>query len=278
MSAFPRLMATAAGIACIASPQLAPARPKPWCAAGLQEIEPGMCTPQLTPPSAARRAEGSDDYGVPPADGTLLIFLHGVIKPDTTWQHNQQLAAVRAAKTYGLSVIAPRGRRGNGPKTMKDWWTWPTSVAAQRAFEVEIHAQWRRGRQRLERHRGRRFRRVLIFGFSNGAYYATGLALGGRYPADGFGIFAGGAAPAYLTRRAVRQRRRPPIVVGYGLKDKAWRDPAKLARTLKRVGWPSSVIARRNAGHVMADSMVRHAMTFFDRRWRTSGDNDRNPE
>ncbi len=227
--------------------------------------------------SAAQRAERSGEYGAQPAEGTLLIFLHGVIKPDTTWQHNQQLAALRAARTYGFHLLAPRGRRGKGPKGMRDWWTWPTGAAAKRAFETEIHAQWRRSRIRLERHRGRVFRRVLIFGFSNGAY-ATGLALSGRFRADGYGIFAGGAAPAYLARSAARQRSRPPVVVGYGLKDKAWRDPAKLGKVLKRIGWPSSVIARPKAGHTMTDSMVRHAVRFLNARTARPDDKRRKSE
>jgi predicted esterase len=192
-----------------------------------------------------------------------VVFLHGVIKPDTTWQWAQQRAIARAAQRKGFSVLMPRGRRGIGPAQMKDWWTWPTSVAAQRAVEAELLAEWDQAQKTLESRRGKAFERVLVFGFSNGAYYATALALLGRLQVQGYGIFAGGAGAKYLVGPAKGTTRRPRIYVGYGLKDRAHKDPKGLARALKQLGWPHQENARKRGGHSMGDAQLDAAIDFL---------------
>jgi hypothetical protein len=69
---------------------------------------------------------------------TLVVFLHGVIKPNSGWQHAQQRAVARAAERYQFFVLMPRGRRGVGPKGMEDWWTWPTAVKHQERVESDL--------------------------------------------------------------------------------------------------------------------------------------------
>ncbi len=192
-----------------------------------------------------------------------MIFLHGVIKPDTTWQYAQERAIVRGAKRLGFTVITPRGRRGIGPKGMHDWWTWPTSVKAERELEDDVLAGWKQARAALEAKNGHPFKHVYIVGFSNGAYYATSLALRGKLAVDGYAVFAGGAGAKYLTGPAAHVRRRPPIYVGYGLKDPAHKDPAGLARALEKLGWKHKVHGRRGVGHSMTDAGLGEAWRFF---------------
>ncbi len=226
----------------------APSASGRWCASELQELGSAAC---VSVP--ARLGEPL----------TLVLFLHGVIKPETTWQWAQQRALARAAAAHGFVALMPRGRRGQGPRGMEDWWTWPTSVRAQQAVEVELHAEWQRDRTELEQHLGRDFARVLVFGFSNGAYYASSLALRGRFPADGFGVFAGGSSAEHLLAPARRLTERPPIYVGYGTADRSAReDAAALGRALRRLGWPSRVVARPGIGHTMTDAMLAEALAF----------------
>jgi predicted esterase len=226
-----------------------PADEPRWCAAELEELEDHACV-------------GGD---LARAD-TLVLFLHGVIQPDTTWQWAQQRAAVRGAVRHHAVALAPRGRRGRGPRGMEDWWTWPTGEAARLALEPELLAEWSAARSTLERRRERPFQRLLVFGFSNGAYYATSLAVRALLPAQGFGIFAGGAAPEYIRRSAQNQRARPPIYVGWGSKDRARKDPASLAALLRRLRWPTAGKERRGVGHSMTDAMVDEAFALFDRK------------
>src|SRR5262245_16688397 len=87
---------------------------------------PSWCAPEFeTLPGDVCHFDGGAD-----ASGrrTLVIFLHGVIQPDTTWQWTQQRGIVVGAKRLHFSVLAPRGRRGIGPPGMTDWITWPTAV------------------------------------------------------------------------------------------------------------------------------------------------------
>ncbi len=218
-----------------------------WCAPELEALDEGTC----------HFAPAGD------APATLVVFLHGVIQPGTTWQWAQQRAIARAAHVNGFSALMPRGRRGIGPKTMTDWWTWPTGARAQTLVEQHVLAEWDAARSALEARRGKPFERVLVFGFSNGAYYATSLAFRSRWPADGWGIFAGGSAPGWLTRHLRSAKGLPPMYVGWGTKDRARKDPAGLVEALARLGWRHRSGERRGVGHTMTDSQLRDAVRFL---------------
>jgi predicted esterase len=219
-----------------------------WCADELVDLGDGTCVFEGEPPAGEPR--------------TLVIFLHGVIKPDTTWQWAQQRGIVRHAKRFGFTAVMPRGRRGLGPKDMEDWWTWPTSAKKQEAVEADVLATWDASRKLLEAKGGARFERVYVAGFSNGAYYASSLALRGRLDVDGYAIFAGGSAPKYLKSAAARVKTRPPVFVGYGTKDAAGRDAKKLADALRALGWKSRVMPR-DVGHTITDSQFEAAWKFL---------------
>jgi predicted esterase len=194
---------------------------------------------------------------------TLVIFLHGVIEPGTEWQWSQQRAIARAAKVNGFEALMPRGRRGIGPRGMEDWWTWPTGTRAQQVVEAQLIEDWLAARRLLEQRRGAPFTRVVVMGFSNGAYYGASLALRGRLAVDGYALFAGGGAE-YLERQARRVRLRPPIYVGYGGRDPAGKKDGKaLGGTLRRLGWKHRVVGRPSVGHSMTDAQLREAMDFL---------------
>lgn len=196
---------------------------------------------------------------------TLVVFLHGVIKPATRWQYAQQRAIARAAARYGFTVLMPRGRRGVGPSGMEDWWTWPTSVKHQREVEDDILSEWGAARWLLEKRRGTRFSRVLVFGFSNGAYYASQLALRGAYTADGYALFAGGSGAEWLGVRARQVAERPPIFVGFGSKDREARDDGRrLRRLLVRLGWPHRAREQPGGGHTISDALMAEAARYLE--------------
>lgn len=225
-----------------------PDAPDRWCARELEQLGSAAC---VSAPARLREPL------------TLVLFLHGVVKPETTWQWAQQRALARAAAVHGFVALMPRGRRGYGPRGMEDWWTWPTSARGQQAIEAELVAEWQRDRAELEQRLGHGFARALVFGFSNGAYYAASLALRGRVPADGFGVFAGGSSGEHLLAAARRLAVRPPIYVGYGTADRSAREDAvALGRALRRLGWPSRVVARPGVGHTMTDAMLAEALAF----------------
>lgn len=223
------------------------AAPGSWCAPELESLPGSVC-------HAAPDA-GSD---------TLVIFLHGVIKPDTHWQWAQQRTIARAARRLGFETLMPRGLRGIGPRGMKDWWTWPTSYRAQKKVEPALLSGWKRAVQLVEKRRGKPFKRTYVFGFSNGAYYASALALRGRMPdVDGYGIFSGGAAPRYLARPARGVRHRPPVFIGYGRGDHSLhRGPRQLAHVLASLRWKHRLVPR-HGGHTMTDRELSQAIGYL---------------
>jgi predicted esterase len=198
---------------------------------------------------------------------TLVIFLHGVVKPDTGWQHQQQRAIARAARVNGFDVIMPRGRRGIGPKGMQDWWTWPTGVAAQQKVEPELLQEWDGARTELETRRGASYAKVLVFGFSNGAYYATQLALRGKAPGHGSAVFAGGASGDWLERHAKAAKARVPLYVEAGSRDRAAiGDARRLREMLQRLGWPHRFVERKGGGHSMPDAGLEAAFGYLSEK------------
>ncbi|KYG10413.1 hypothetical protein BE21_12120, partial [Sorangium cellulosum] len=220
-----------------------------WCAPELAALPGEVCA--FLPAKAA------------PGPRVLVIYLHGVVQPDSGWQWAQQRGAARAGARHGVAVMMPRGRRGIGPKTMEDWWCWPTATAAQATHEDALLAEWDAARAELERRAGGRFDRVLVFGFSNGAYYATSLAMRGRLPVDGYAAFAGGSGARYLERAGAQTKARAPIFVGWGGKDPAHRDQVALAKMLRRLKWPSRSLGKPRAGHAMTDDQVDQAFAFL---------------
>jgi len=222
------------------------------------------CAPEL------RVLPGEVCYHVPdkPTSGprTLVIYLHGVIQPETTSQWNQQRAAARIGATYGFSVIVPRGRRGIGPKNMEQWWTWPTSWDARRAYEDVLVAEWQAAREALEKEAGKPFERVYVFGFSNGAYYATSLAMRARLEVNGYALFAGGSGAPYHEAEGKGTKKRAPIVVAWGAGDPSHDRQKALAKMLRRMKWPFLEVGRRRAGHAMTDDQVEKALDFLGHR------------
>jgi predicted esterase len=146
---------------------------------------------------------------------------------------------------------------------MEDWWTWPTGVRAQLAVETELVREWEDAQRLLERQRSAAFRRVVLVGFSNGAYYGASLALRGRLTIDGYALFAGSGA-AHLEKQAQKVKLRSPIYVAYGGRDRvAERDARAFAAALRRLGWRHKLVRAASAGHSMPDAQLREALEFL---------------
>jgi dienelactone hydrolase len=221
--------------------------PTPWCAPELDVIQGGVCA--YTPPAASK-------------ERTLVIFLHSLVGVGSSWAWEQQRLMARMAKTYGLSALIPRGRPGFGPGRDPKVIAWPTAKELQDQHEPPLLAEWTAAREELEKRTGK-FDRVLVFGFSNGAYYATSLALRGRLAdVDGYGVFAGGSGGKYSRLLAAATERKVPIFVGYGTLDKAHPAQRELGKLLNELRWPHRVKAER-IGHTVSDSQIRSALQFL---------------
>jgi len=232
---------------------LAQAEPKvsapAWCADGTTALDEGTC---YFEPAAATAETPT----------TLIIFLHSLVRANSDWQYEQQRLMMRTASAMNVAVLMPRGRVGIGPGRDPRTLAWPGSPETQKLYEESVLAEWDRARAAVETARGQKFSRLLIFGFSNGAYYATTLAVRQRYPADGYGIFAGGSGSKYNRLLATRSGAHVPVFVGYGTKDPAVEHMHSLARMLGDLGWPHQVKAA-NIGHWVSDAQLHAAIRFL---------------
>jgi predicted esterase len=222
----------------------------PWCypGDGIEALTPTLCHFALKQPS-----------------DTLVVFLHGLTKVGTSWQHNGERTLVRGAKANGFEVIMPRGRRVAGSKFGSDYFNWPTSAKAQAELESEVLGEWQAAQKTLEERNGKPFAKIYVWGFSAGAYYVSSLALRGRLPVAGYATFAGGGAPKGAARWARGTHPKPPIYVGYGRKDKSRKDPIRLSHELRVMHWPRKVVERKKLGHSMTDAQMREAWKFLEK-------------
>jgi predicted esterase len=248
--------AVTAAVALLAAPASA-GEPKlnAWCAPELDVLADGVCVhlPERAP------EKGSEAK----AERTLILFLHSLVPGGSTWQWEQQRTMLRVAKANGFAVLMPRGRRGIGPGRLPDTWAWPTSASAQDKLEDELVAEWSSARAELERRQRARFDRLYVFGFSNGAYYTSSLALRGRLEeADGYAAFSGGAGGKYASVLGSRTSRRVPIFIGYGTRDPAHNDMSTLGSTLSLLGWRHRVKAE-DVGHTVTDTQLRYAIAYL---------------
>ena len=101
-----------------------------------------------------------------------------------------------------------------------------------------------------------------MFGFSNGAYYGTSLALRARLPVEGYAVFAGGAGGKYSWILGSKAPRKTPIFVGYGTRDPAREDMKDLITVLKKLGWPHQSLAQP-VGHIVTHDQLRRAVQFL---------------
>jgi predicted esterase len=220
-----------------------------WCAPELAALSEHSCffEPETQPKTLSNRV--------------LVIFFHGLVGDGSSWQWEQQRLMARTAAAYGFSALMPRGRLGIGPGRDPAVRAWPNSAQAQHAVESEVLAELSEARRAVELQRGS-FDKVLVFGFSNGAYYAASLALRGKLAVDGYGVFAGGSGNRYDGLLAAKAERRVPIFVGYGTRDPDHSRQVQLLALLRRQSWPHRGKAA-NVGHTVTDGQIRAALSFL---------------
>lgn len=217
-----------------------------WCKEGFVSLSEGMCVlvpPQLREPKS------------------LLVYLHGVIAPYGDSQRIVQGIVARNARSRGYVALMPRGRRGLGPPPTEDWWAWPTTSQKHRQHAPDMIRSWNVARNSLQEKLGIKFDRTYLAGSSNGAFFATIVALNGEFDADGYGAMSGGSA-AGRSKAQIRATKRGPFYVGYGVYDELKPHPISLGQLLQAAGWPNRVAEHRE-GHGAREIYLDEAFTFW---------------
>jgi predicted esterase len=229
------------------------ARPDP------KPAPPGWCDPTLeTLPKDVCYAKGPTPKT---QERTLVIFLHGLTQVDSGWQYTLQRGMVLAGKRHGFSLLVPRGRTKVGPGKKADVIAWPINPSV-RAVEDEVIAEWMDAKDLIEKREGAPFDEVFVMGFSNGAYYASSLALRGKLDVDGYGVFAGGSAPKGTVKTSKNVKNRRPVFLAIASNDETAKKGRELGKALKKLKWPHRV-ATAPVGHVVSDGQLAKAVEFL---------------
>ena len=244
-----------------------------WCPPELETLAEGVCFSPLpervaASSSAEAVAAAGEGRALPaPIVGqpkTLVIFLHSLVTAKTDWQWQQYRMLARSGKEHGYAVLMPRGRLGIGPGRDPGTWAWPGAPETQKTHEAEVVDEWMAHKAAVEKRLGA-FEQLYVFGFSNGAYYATSLAMRGRLPVDGYGVFAGGSGSRYHRICGNNTTNRPPVFVGYGKKDPDHHRQNALLALLAELHWPHHHLAA-NVGHMATDAQLGAAVRFLRSR------------
>jgi predicted esterase len=217
-----------------------------WCAPEFDALPGGadVCHIQGTPAPNQRR--------------TLVIFLHGLIAKNTTWQWLQERGIARSAKQLHFEVIVPQGPavgiHGSGG------FAWPGGGGTSgESTEQQLIDGWKAARATLEARNGSAFDDVFVVGFSSGAYFAASLALRSKLDVQGYVTLAGGAA----RHAASEGTRRVPVFVGVSARDGQTAPGARsLGSLLAAQRWPSRV-DEQPVGHMVSDVHMAHALGWL---------------
>lgn len=225
--------------------------PADFCHSSLERLSNGVCYFE------GRAVKGPGET----TRRTLVIFLHGLTEEGQGHEHVMQRGMVLYAKKHGFSLLVPRGRNGVGPDRKASVIAWPLGPEVRESHEAEVLAEWAAARAEVESRRGA-FDEVFVMGFSNGAYFASSLALRDKLAVNGYAVFAGGSkSSAAGLRRAPKDAK--PIYVGVASKDGTTRDKAKeLVAALGRLQWPHKSESKK-VGHVVGDDHVDSALRYL---------------
>lgn len=218
-----------------------PREPKAWCAPEVEALSDGVCHIDPGNLKSDRR--------------TLVIFLHGAIAKDTTWQWTQERALLRQAKYVGFEAIFPRS-----PLSEKGY-VWPGTLAAQEKVEQELIDGWMAAKRTLEERSGRPFDEVFVMGFSSGAYFVSSLAMRGRADVDGYAAFAGGT-PSWSRAEPVK---RAPVFVGVCAEDDTTAAHSRAFSAGLRAAGIAHATDEQPVGHAFSDVHVAHAVGYLRR-------------
>lgn len=216
--------------------------PTSWCAPEYETLAGDVC--HISPGSEAIAKQGTR---------TLVIFLHGAIAKDVTWQFTQEKALARQAKQSGFTALFPKA-----PLSAQGH-VWPGTLASQEGGEAALIDTWLHAKRVLEARDGK-FDQVFVMGFSSGAYFVSSLALRGRMKVDGYAVFAGGAGGlAAQGEIAIK----PPVFVGVCADDAQTADHSRaFGGALAARGFPHRVDEQR-IGHMFGDAHVAHAVKYL---------------
>lgn len=215
---------------------------KPWCAPEIESLPGDVC---YLDGDVAHEKNGRR---------TLVIFLHGAVAKNTTWQWNHMRGMTKLAKGDHVDILFPRS-----PKSEVGF-VWPGSVESQEKVEQGLFDQWLNAKKILEGRGGKKYDEVFVMGFSSGAYFVSSLAMRGRLDVDGYATMAGGQG---LPARQAPVEHFAPVYVGVCSKDEGSASHSRaFAGALSMAGIPRAV-GEQPVGHGLSHVHFNSALAYL---------------
>jgi predicted esterase len=215
---------------------------KPWCAPEIESLPGDVC--YLDGDVANEKNQRR----------TLVVFLHGAVAKNTTWQWNHMRGMQKLAKGDHVDILFPRSPRS------EVGYVWPGSALAQEKVEQGLFDQWANAKELLEQRAGKKYDEVFVMGFSSGAYFVSSLAMRGRLDVDGYAAFAGGQAQA---ARPSAIEHFAPVYVGVCSKDEGSAAHSRtFAGALSMAGIPRAV-GEQPVGHGLSHVHFNSALGYL---------------
>jgi predicted esterase len=222
----------------------------PWCGEGFRVVDESTC---LALP---------EHFSSP---ASLVVYAHGILAPGVL-PTQEQATLVSAARTHGFAVLFVHGRAGlcTWEPSVADDVCWPTQQASVDEHSPGILAGWAEAQRRAEALAGVRFERRYAFGFSNGGYFVSYLAIEGRFPMDGAGVVGAGRT---AIDEALLGEARPPVYLAVGEEEASAtrQDAANLARVLAARSFPVHYVVHPGRGHELHEDDLASAWTAWGR-------------
>ena len=225
----------------IQAPVQAPAE-KAWCAPEIETLPGDVCylDGDVAKEKSRRR--------------TLVIFLHGAVAKNTTWQWNHMRGMQKLAKGDHVDILFPRSPRS------EVGFVWPGTAAAQEKVEQGLVDQWMNAKELLEGRANQRYDEVFVMGFSSGAYFVSSLAMRGRLDVDGYATMAGGQG---MPAREKPIEKFAPVYVGVCSKDEGSATHSRaFAGALSAAGIPRAV-GEQPVGHGLSHVHFNSALAYL---------------
>ncbi len=224
------------------SPEIEPETRVTFCAEGLEALADDAC---FARPRVAARG--------------LVVFLHGRYSPAMErTQRDTQARVARLATQRGFAMLALRGVQGEcTAPDFADYFCFPSNARNAGdgpAFVTRLTPLVARAREYLHD------APIFVFGFSNGAYFASLLAERAWMPMDAVVIAHGGPVHAFDDV----PRRETPALLETADDDASDGEMRDLDREMSRRKWPHEIVAREGT-HALPDWDIEMAMTFFER-------------
>ena len=183
------------------------------------------------------------------AKAELLVFLHGMMPPDSLPTTMQSIVA-QEVEARGAVALFPKGKAGlcSWDPSVEDWYCWPTSRVNVDTHSAGLTSGWDEAATKLTSILDVSFSRHYVLGFSNGGYFASYLGLEGLWSVDGSGLVAAGRSFVDENLLSIEQ---PPMYIAVGELDveQVKQSAQNLAFVLSQNNWPHKFIVHSQRGH-----------------------------